>query len=218
MSGVQIWYPHLPKMAVRDLLTESNPADPPLTLESKERAKTHFDEAIAKFGEPVAIATGLARRCYQSAAPFVARYGAWEAERIPIVRINYLAQAGSGDHDPENPAADKIGFVIYGPNLHDPEWYNRAVTAANMLEGMRESCNWDGPIYVVSSRPIVAAMRHFCSIGNSPAIDELDTLDKSLMPYCVFHKSVTGWRELSKDEIAAHRSLITDSAMPPAGE
>lgn len=197
-----VFIPHLKKMAVSDLLPIDwdDLSDPPLATESMAKAETLTEELIQKFGSPLGIFQSTKLRCRQTAGPMVQKFVnpfASRKDTVPLVTLDTLAQTENGDLDPDNPAADEKKLVYYGPRSNSLDWYrwyeDSMMVITELTEMWRrhspfcEAGRHDNAVYVFTHRPIVAAARHTAQGKQDPTgPDDIDALDKTLLPYCVF--------------------------------
>lgn len=193
-----IWVPHLKKKAVKDLQPNSDPSDPPLADGEKEKAVKLITDLEEQFGHPDVIFHSPKLRCVQTATPAFNRF----KDQIPMICMDTLAQSENGDLDPQNPGADEKGLVYYGPRTYSPEWYELFMASfwKIMVEYHRNRHEYE-LMWVFTHRPLVAAARHYAQGLPFPtSTDDIDAMDKSLLPYCVFECGRGGlnWHEVPR--------------------
>lgn len=194
--NLQIWIPHLKKMAVKDLPPGHDPSDPPLTPESLKEAKRLSVTLEKKYGAPSLILHSPKLRCFQTAEPAILKFGQFHKGGCPVISLNSLCQPDSGDHDPLNPKADKDGHVIYGDHATKEQWYHWFVQSRNFLNIYLENYRFingglkerEGTIWVFTHRPICAAAHKHTEWDHDQGnYEELDPFNPSLLPYSLFY-------------------------------
>ncbi len=197
-------------MAVKDLPPGSDPANPPLTAESREASARLTDVLVRKYGPPAAIFQSPMTRCLDTAEYAARLYGQHYNSGVLVVTLNTLCQPDSGDVDPENPKARADGLVIYGQETYSPQWYEWFLTSRMIIRTIENQVinilgkRDDRPIFAFTHRPLVAAARWATrhNDGGFPGRDDIDALDKGLLPYCLF-RDLQGpdqaWIELPRE-------------------
>jgi hypothetical protein len=195
--------PHGKKMAVKDLPPDFDKSDPPLTEEAKKEAAKLTGYLLRTYGPPLAIFRSPKLRCRQTAETLV---HVWvdQLEKDPryyvqLFTLESLAQTENGDAAPDHLHADKSGLVYYGPRSNSHDWYRWTIQSilaiyalGRMLQYQVPEARGNEAIYVYTHRPIVAGCRWIAQGKTAPTgADDIDALDKSLLPYCVFDMTCT---------------------------
>ncbi|MDO8435449.1 MAG: hypothetical protein Q7S89_02095 [bacterium] len=210
---LQIWIPHLKKMSVAEAhglgifgYPAFDPADPPLARGWDLHAKELARELFVKFGQPAVIFTSPKRRCLQTAASAIELNVKPKDPKAPIaVSLSCLAQTDSGDHAPSDSRAEKDGLVYYGERSGPADWVRWFDQSREVIRRLRVvDAPRDQTVWVFTHRPLVAAARwatkhHMFDMRNQGGLDDLNALDATLLPYCIFDEDQHGiWVEIPR--------------------
>lgn len=190
--------PHGKKMAVKDLPNWNDLSDPPLTDEAKVKARELTLYLLETYGHPLAVFQSSKLRCRQTAEHMVANLvdplKQDKDNYVPLYTLGSLAQTDNGDSAPDHPDADEKGLVYYGPRSDSRDWYCWTAQSLHAIKALTLMLVRQIPhrametVYVYTHRPIVAGMRWIAQRKDMPTgEDDIDALDTTLLPYCVFN-------------------------------
>lgn len=180
-----IMIPHLKKLSAEEARAAGfDPADPPLTPQAMMEAMDLCHNLHRVFGEPDILFHSLQLRAQQTASPAIQRFGLLHTGGRLVVGLNSLGQPDSGEKLPSGE------ILSYGPKTTDPEWHEWTRMSIEFIDIICRNARGAQSLvtaWVYTHRPHTAATRWIAQCNDRhPAIDELDTFDPSLLPYCIF--------------------------------